>query len=303
MNQLTQQINAVFVDAFGRTPLRQRLADVFGEAVELSRFTDLRNLREEAGDLLCSVLQLCNECDWDAEELVANTLAKITRRKLQYHSLGRKTSVAILGGAFDPPTLAHVRVAQYVLNTSKTFDEIWVLPCYQHMHGKELVSVEHRFRMLELACRVDARVKPCDYEIRNFLRGETYQTVKLLLEEQFAKDEYDFSWIIGMDNANEFHKWVNYEYLEKMIRFVVVPRDGYAPQPKVDWYLKPPHIFIGHTDGKVGEMSSTLVRQMVADMGSITMSGEFARGRIRDLLDEKVLAYIKEHKLYGSEGI
>lgn len=301
MSQLTQQINAAFVDAFGRTPLRQRLADVFGEAVELSRFTDLCNLREETGDLLCSVLQLCNECGWDAEELVVNTLAKIARRKLQYHSLGRKTSVAILGGAFDPPTLAHVRIAQYVLNTSKTFDEVWLLPCYKHMHGKEMASVEHRFRMLEIACQVDARVKPCDYEIRKKLRGETYQTVKLFLEEQFAKDEYDFSWIIGMDNANEFHKWVNYECLEKMIRFVVVPRDGYAPHPKVDWYLKPPHIFIGHTDGKIGEMSSTAVRQMVADMASITMSGEFARRKIRELLDEKVLAYIQEQKLYGSE--
>jgi nicotinate-nucleotide adenylyltransferase len=178
------------------------------------------------------------------------------------------------------------------------FDEVFLMPCYQHMFGKKMVSAEHRLAMLEIACRVDARIKPFEFEIKRELRGETYQTVKLLLEEQFAKDQYDFSWIIGMDNANEFHKWVNYEYLEKMIRFVVVPRDGVERDPKVDWYLKPPHIFLGHTDGKIGEMSSTQVRQLLQDRHSETMHGRWSMETARELVDEKVFAYISEHQLY-----
>ena len=45
VNELTAKISAQFNQAFGRTPLRQRLDDIFGEAIELSRYTDLTNLK------------------------------------------------------------------------------------------------------------------------------------------------------------------------------------------------------------------------------------------------------------------
>ncbi|MCK9458250.1 MAG: nicotinate (nicotinamide) nucleotide adenylyltransferase [Proteobacteria bacterium] len=290
MEPYQSQIEEAFDSAFGRTPLRQRLDDIEGEVRELVRFTDLRNLKEEAGDALCSLIQLCNECGWDAGHLIQATLAKIEDRKLQYRSLGRKIKVAILGGAFNPVTKAHIRIAQFVLNTSRTFDEVWLMPCGEHhMFGKEMASAEHRLNMVEIACEADGRIKPFDYEIRNKLSGETYQTVKLLLEEDFAKNQYDFSWIIGMDNANEFDRWVNYEHLEKMIRFIVVPRDGVERDPDMGWYLKPPHIFLGHTDGKIGEVSSTMVRECLKNGISLNQK----------LLDEKVLEYIREHELYG----
>ena len=289
MEPYQSQIEEAFDSAFGRTPLRQRLDDIEGEVRELVRFTDLRNLREETGDALCSLIQLCNECGWDAGHLIHATLEKIEKRKLQYRSLGRKIKVAVLGGAFNPVTKAHIRIAQFVLDTSRTFDEVWLMPCYSHMFGKEMASAEHRLNMVEIACEADGRIKPFDYEIKNKLSGETYQTVKLLLEEDFAKNQYDFSWIIGMDNANEFQRWVNYEHLEKMIRFVVVPRDGIERDPDMDWYLKPPHIFLGHTDGKIGEVSSTMVRETLDVDTRLCLQW----------LDERVLDYIREHKLYG----
>ena len=101
-----------FTMAFGRTPIKQRLEDILGEAIELSRFVDIPNLKEEAGDLLCSTIQLCNECGWNADELIDATLTKIDRRKEQYKSLGRKTKIAALGGAFNPITLGHIEVAR-----------------------------------------------------------------------------------------------------------------------------------------------------------------------------------------------
>jgi len=79
------------------------------------------NLKEEAGDLLASVIQLHTENGWSIEE---KTLEKIQRRKQQYRTLGRKTKVAIYGGAFDPITKGHIQVAQFILNTSKEFDEV-----------------------------------------------------------------------------------------------------------------------------------------------------------------------------------
>jgi nicotinate-nucleotide adenylyltransferase len=298
MNALQTQIEQVFESAFGRTPLRQRLDDIDGEVRELLRFTDLRNLKEETGDAICSLIQLCNECGWDAETLVKNTLAKIEERRLQYHSLGRKIRVAVLGGAFNPVTKAHIRIAQFVLNTSRTFDEVWLMPCWNHMFGKTMACADHRLQMVEIACEADGRIKPFDYEIRHQLSGETYHTVKCLLDDPEYKNTHDFSWIIGMDNANEFHKWVNYEHLERMIRFVVVPRDGVERDPAVDWYLKPPHIFLGHKDGKIGEISSTVAREIM--MGKLPRDIRTHRPivTIADILDDLVWQYIKANKLY-----
>jgi nicotinate-nucleotide adenylyltransferase len=288
MNQ--DVIKKVFEESFGRTPLNQRLDDIFGEAVELKRFTDLQNLKEEVGDLICSAVQLCNECDWDVDEVVVATLKKIKQRQDQYHTLGRKISVAILGGAFDPPTKGHFGIAQYVLNTSRTFDEVWLMPCWRHMYSKDMASPEQRLQMVRDICKYDGRIKPFDYEIKHQLSGETYQTIKMLQAEDFAKNKYDFSWIIGMDNANAFDRWVNYQNLEKMIRFVVVPRTGVERDPKVDWYLKPPHIFLGNPDHEIGEVSSTLVRDSL--QRNLT---------VQDLIYPETQKFVLENQLYGSE--
>ena len=296
MLDIQHQVENIFTTAFGRTPLRQRQDDILGEAIELSRATDLKNLREEAGDLLASTLMLCTEAGWDAEALIVATLDKINNRMTQYRSLGRKTKVAILGGAYDLVTNGHIQIAQYVLNTSHTFDEVWLMPCYGHMFGKQMQSAEHRLAMCEIAAKKDGRIKVFDFEIANKLSSETYQTVKCLLETDMGKNTHDFSWIIGMDNANVFDKWVNYELLEKMIRFVVVPRQGYAFDPKVDWYLKPPHIYLGNTDKPIMEISSTEVKRRLRSYWNDpcdALSLEF-----EDCIDPEVFEYIKRNNLY-----
>jgi len=296
MKKTQEKVNDIFIEAFGNTPLSQRLDDIFGEALELRRFVDLRNIREETGDLLASTLQLCNECEWDATELIETTLEKIKRRQNQYKSLGRKTSVALLGGSFDPPTKGHIQLAQYVLNTSNTFDEIWIVPCLNHMNNKDMVSAEHRLAMCELAAQVDGRIKVFDYEIKNELAGSTYQLVKRLLAEDFAKDQYDFSIVIGMDNANTFDRWVNYEELERMMRFVIVPRSGYEMDPSVTWYLSPPHIYLASSDNNIIESSSTEVRRMLLPARKITKSRS-----VSCFLDKNVYDYIREKGLYNGK--
>ena len=297
MNKKTQKkVNEVFTEAFGNTPLSQRLDDIFGEALELRRFVDLRNIKEEAGDLLASTLQLCNECDWDATELIEATLAKIERRQNQYKSLGRKTSVALIGGAFDPPTKGHIQLAQYVLDTSNTFDEVWLTPCFSHMNNKNMVPAKHRLAMCELAAQIDGRIKVFDYEIKNELAGSTYQLVKRLLAEEFAKDRYDFSYVIGMDNANSFDRWVNYKELERMMRFVIVPRSGYNMDPGVTWYLSPPHIYLASTDSNIIEISSTEVKRMLLPARKVTKCQSLS-----GVLDENVYKYIKEKRLYSGQ--
>jgi nicotinate-nucleotide adenylyltransferase len=296
IKNLQKQVDKVFIKNFGRTPLKERLKDILDEAIELNRYTDLKNLKEEAGDLLCSLLQFLNESEWDATELINNTLNKIVKRSVQYKTLGRKTKVAILGGAFDPIHMGHIGIAQAVLNWSKAFDEIWLMPCFEHINGKDMAPASTRLELCKIAAECDGRIKVSDYEITKKLKGETYYLVKILLEEDFALNQYDFSMIIGLDNANTFEKWYNYEHLEKMIRFVVVPRGKETIQS--NWFLRPPHIFLD-PEKPILDISSSSIRNWAHKINSTsTKKSWHYRDIVSRYLNPDVMKKIIDDKLY-----
>lgn len=285
--ELQNEVEKSF-DVFGITPFDERMRDIKNEFLHLIRFRDPKNLKEEVGDLMSSLIQLCNEFGWDIDEVVGNTLKKIDRRREQYGSLGRRTQIAIFGGAFDPIHNGHIQTAQYVLNNSGVIDEVWLMPPPAHMSGKKMASAEDRLNMCRLAAEKDGRIKVFDYEIKNKLGGETYFFFKKLLNDKELNEKYEFSMIIGLDNANTFDKWVNYAELEKMARFIIVPRKGVEKDPRVKWYLKSPHIFLDE-ETNIVEASSTMIRRMLKDNDV----------EITKYIDPKVLHYIREHQLYG----
>ncbi|MBN1699039.1 MAG: nicotinate (nicotinamide) nucleotide adenylyltransferase [Spirochaetales bacterium] len=211
-----------------------------------------------------------------------------SKRFGRYRGREKKIQVAILGGAFNPVTRAHIEIASFVLDTVRIFDVVWIMPCFTHIFNKRLASPEHRLTMCSMAASKDARVEVCDYEIRNEFSGGTYYLMKKLLDEAFIKEGYEISLIIGLDNANAFHTWVEYEALEKLVRFVVVPRQGVAVDNTVEWYRKPPHMYLS-ADKPIMKVSSTQVRELLKDKKDIEASR---------YLDPAVFAYIVEHGLY-----
>ena len=58
--------------------------------------------------------------------------------------------IALFGGSFNPPHLAHSLVALYVLETAPV-DELWITPTFRHAFGKDLASYDDRIAMCELA--------------------------------------------------------------------------------------------------------------------------------------------------------
>ncbi|HEY3495399.1 MAG TPA: hypothetical protein VGK73_11960, partial [Polyangiaceae bacterium] len=54
--------------------------------------------------------------------------------------------VAVYGGSFDPPHVAHRLTADYVLAVGG-FDRLIVLPVHQHAFGKQLAAFEDRLEL------------------------------------------------------------------------------------------------------------------------------------------------------------
>jgi nicotinate (nicotinamide) nucleotide adenylyltransferase len=189
-------------------------------------------------------------------------------------------SVAILGSACDPPTLAHLDILNAALTVC---DQAWIMPCHTHRYGKQMAKPYDRY---EMCWRLggDSRIKPWDYEIKNKLSGETYSFVRRLKAESFAKD-YDFYYILGMDNANTFFNWVNYSELLQAIPFIVVARHNH--QQKSNWFMDPPHRFL---KADTRDTSSTAVRQMIRE-------GQ-PKGKVCNHIPSAIYDYIAEKGLY-----
>jgi nicotinate-nucleotide adenylyltransferase len=262
------------------------------------KWQDIQNIKEETGDLLYSLIELCSESGWNYEDLILDTLKKIDKRADQYKTLGRKTKVAILGLAGNPIHKGHIQLAQFVLNTSGQFDEVWLMPAYNHMYNKNMVSAEHRLEMCKIAAKVDNRIKVFDYEIKNQLKGETYYFFKRLKEEKELTEKYQFAMIIGLDNANTFNKWVNYQELESLAQFVIVPRSGIERDINVNWYLQKPHIFLNY-ENNIPEISSTEIREKIYGYNKLPPEVKMiVKAKLLPFIDENVFDYMIENKLY-----
>ncbi len=179
--------------------------------------------------------------------------------------------VALLGGSFNPPHVAHLMVAQWVLAT-QAVDQVWLLPAFVHPFGKALAPFADRVRMCELAVRSlrGAFVCPAEAELeRDPLVGKTART----LEHLSAKHPtHRFSLVIGADILSDTGKWYRWDRIRELARVIVVGREGYPP---VDGAPSFPAI------------SSSAIRERLA-------RGEDVSG----LVPRRVLAYVEEQGLY-----
>jgi len=192
--------------------------------------------------------------------------------------------IAILGGAFDPPHLGHYELAKEVLK-AELADQIWYMPAGYHVYDKKMAPTLDRLYMCWLNRALDQRnVEVSPYEMAQRLDGATWSLMNALMVDPYFR-HHEFSYIIGLDNANTIVQWVNYQMLLDKVPFIVVPRQGEEINSGVDWYRKGHHRFL---DVKVPSISSTEIRWGIKKQES----------EWKSLVHPAVYHYITEHKLY-----
>lgn len=181
--------------------------------------------------------------------------------------------VALLGGAFNPPHLGHLMIAQQVLDFTDT-DEVWFLPNFAQSPPKPVASVEDRLAMTKFL--VLPRTHVSTIEIDNRLDGETVNILPHL------PADHQFSFIIGSDQLPTFHLWQDWEKLLSQMPFFVFPRYGFPNEPLYKGMkVIADELLVG------SNISSTKIRQRVA------------RGLpVDQFVPQAVHAYIQERGLY-----
>jgi nicotinate-nucleotide adenylyltransferase len=185
--------------------------------------------------------------------------------------------VALFGGSFNPPHVAHQLVALYVLETQPV-DELWFVPTFAHPFGKALVDFDHRLAMCELAAAAlgpRARVSRAEAELAarpGFVSSRTLDLVDHVTAQGHAP-----RLVVGADILRDATKWHRWGDVVARAPLIVVGRVGHAP---------PPGSVV--TEVVMPEISATHVRDLLAHGGS----------GVTGLVPRDVLRYIAENHLY-----
>jgi len=133
--------------------------------------------------------------------------------------------VALYGGAFDPPHVAHLFAVTALLARGDT-DEVWLLPTADHVFGKRMTPFEARVSLLRaaLAPLASGRVRVCEIEAEREGPSRSYETLELLTS---LHPEHVFALALGADNIAERHRWHRFDDLVARWPVIVFGRPGY----------------------------------------------------------------------------
>ncbi len=191
-----------------------------------------------------------------------------------------KKQIGIYSGSFNPIHLGHTQLAKHILE-QKIVDEVWfiVSPCNPLKERRELLDEYIRLEMLVLALQNHPQMKASDVEFSMPIPSYSIDTLNVL---RLQYPEYQFSLIIGSDNALIFDQWKDYIQILENFPILVYPRMGFDFQTVAHQYpamqlLTTPYY----------NVSSTQIRQLIQEGKDLS-----------PYLDPSVIQLIEENDFY-----
>jgi nicotinate-nucleotide adenylyltransferase len=183
--------------------------------------------------------------------------------------------VAIFGGSFNPPHVAHVLAAAYALSAAP-IDEVLVVPVYQHPFAKELAPYDARLEMCRLALELLPRARVSTLE--RDLGGES---LTLRTVEEIARREpaWQLRLLIGSDVLADLPKWHRFDRIAEIAMPLVLGRRGAAT-----------------TDGALHAGPPLLPPVSSTEIRAAVCAGRL--DAVRDLLPTSVAGFIEQRGLY-----
>lgn len=184
---------------------------------------------------------------------------------------------ALFGGTFDPVHNAHLQIARAAAERFGLARVLFVPAANPpHKMAGTAAPYEDRVRMLELACAGEPA-----FEVSRIEEGADRNYSILTIEKLLAAGIGPLSFLIGADAFAEIRTWHRWRDVVASVEFIVVTRPG------ASWEIPPGTIAHELTGVELPVSSSEIRARLAAGDMDVPVPGA-------------VLAYIREHGLYGS---
>ena len=131
--------------------------------------------------------------------------------------------IGLLGGSFNPPHFGHLYISLQSLKHLR-LKQVWWLPAKRNpLKQKARSSFKKRLTLCQKIIAGYSQIKIKDYEAKlnsNYTIDLLYKLLKQYPKEQFY-------WIIGADNAANFHLWRHWRQIIKSVPIIIIDRDNY----------------------------------------------------------------------------
>ena len=182
----------------------------------------------------------------------------------------------IYGGAFNPPTIGHLKIIKYLVEKFPN-NKIIILPTNNFYKSKEIVSYEHRKKMLEIMCEdIIENIEISDYE----------QTLHDYLGTYYTLEHFNHPYfVIGADSLETLHKWIKYPDVVIDNKFIVFPRADID----IEEVINNNEILKNNSNNFI--ICNDFIENDISSTGYRVNKNE-------TYIDQNVLNYIKDNKLY-----
>ena len=196
-----------------------------------------------------------------------------------------------MGGTFDPIHIAHLAIAEEV-RVRLALDRVLFVPARVSplKVGNTHATGDDRYRMVELAIVDNAGFQASRLELDR--SGPSYTVDTLASLRKAYGDEAALYFIMGMDALEALPYWRHPDQIVRLARLVVIARPGY----EADW------VALERAIPGLRE-ATEVIDTLRLDISSSELRERVRQGMpIRYLVPAPVEAYIREHRLYQSEG-
>lgn len=193
-----------------------------------------------------------------------------------------KTGIAVFGGSFNPPTVAHINLAKQVLEEMNEIEKVIFVPVSTKYNKKGLASDDDRFNMLKSICNSQENLEVSDLELKSKRQLYTIETLRIIEEQNPGKEIY---FIIGTDNLKELETWYKPDELLKNFKIIVLDRGEDNTEDiieKSEFLKKYKSSFIKLKNMKKMNISSTYIREQLK-LGN----------NVQDLVPEEIRAEVE----------
>lgn len=137
--------------------------------------------------------------------------------------------IAVYGGCFNPPTIAHIKTVETMLKL-KDMTKVIVIPLSDKYEKPGLASGTHRYEMMKLCFKNEPRVKLSSLDLRSSHQLTTIEYMEIygeLFDEPLA-------FVCGTDNLRYLSTWNDADKILRNYDVIIVKRDSESLEDIID---------------------------------------------------------------------